>query len=49
MSTFERRYPGYGFSRHKGYGTARHREALVALGMSPLHRRSFGPIAELAS
>jgi ribonuclease HII len=49
MNTFERRYPGYGFSRHKGYGTPGHREALAALGISPLHRRSFGPVAELAS
>jgi ribonuclease HII len=49
MDTFERRYPGYGFSQHKGYGTAGHRAALAILGISPLHRRSFGPVAELAS
>jgi ribonuclease HII len=49
METFERRYPGYGFARHKGYGTAAHRLALATLGISALHRRSFGPVAELAS
>lgn len=35
------RYPGYGLERHAGYGTARHRAALLELGPTPLHRRSF--------
>lgn len=35
------RYPGYGLERHAGYGTALHRQALLQLGPSPLHRRSF--------
>jgi ribonuclease HII len=33
--------PGYGLERHAGYGTAQHRQALLALGPTPLHRRSF--------
>jgi ribonuclease HII len=33
--------PGYGLERHAGYGTALHREALLALGATSLHRRSF--------
>ncbi len=37
--------PGYGFARHKGYGTAQHRAALKALGATPLHRKTFKPIA----
>jgi ribonuclease HII len=49
MDTFDRRYPGYGFAQHKGYGTASHRAALATLGISPLHRRTFRPVAELAS
>jgi ribonuclease HII len=49
MCRFDRRYPGYGFSQHKGYGTANHRAALATLGISPLHRRSFGPIAAYTS
>jgi ribonuclease HII len=49
MCRFSRRYPGYGFSQHMGYGTANHRAALASLGISPLHRRSFGPIAAYAS
>ena len=32
---------GYGLERHAGYGTAVHRQALLALGPTPLHRRSF--------
>jgi ribonuclease HII len=35
------RHPGYGLERHAGYGTVQHRAALVELGPSPLHRRSF--------
>jgi ribonuclease HII len=49
MDRFERRYPGYGFAQHKGYGTAGHRTALATLGISPLHRRSFRPVAEFSS
>ena len=40
-------YPGYGFAVHKGYPTAAHRRALQALGPSPVHRRSFGPVRRL--
>lgn len=40
-------YPGYGFSAHVGYGTAQHRQALLRMGVSPLHRKSFAPIASL--
>lgn len=49
MIEFEEHYPGYGFPRHKGYGTSAHQEALAALGPSPIHRRSFTPIASLLS
>ena len=34
-------FPGYGLERHAGYGTAVHRQALLQLGPTPLHRRSF--------
>ena len=37
-------YPGYGFERHKGYATPEHRQALMKLGASPIHRRSFAPV-----
>lgn len=35
-------YPVYGFERHMGYATAGHRAAIVAHGICPQHRRSFG-------
>lgn len=41
-----KRFPGYGFECHKGYATARHLAALQELGPTPLHRRSFAPVAD---
>lgn len=41
MVEMDQRYPGYEFSRHKGYGTKVHYAALEALGLCPIHRRSF--------
>jgi len=41
------RYPGYGFAAHKGYPTKQHLEALVRLGITPQHRRSFGPVKKI--
>ncbi len=38
-------YPGYGFFSHVGYGTAVHRTAIEKLGVTPLHRLSFAPLA----
>lgn len=40
-------YPEYSFGSHVGYGTAKHRSALDTHGVTPLHRRSFAPIAAL--
>ena len=48
MVELNKRYPGYGFSRHKGYGTAAHRSALALLGPSPLHRMSWAPLRTLS-
>ncbi len=45
MVMLDAQYPGYGFARHKGYGTAEHALALEELGVSPIHRRSFAPVA----
>lgn len=37
-------YPQYGFAGHKGYPTADHVAALKQHGVTPAHRRSFGPV-----
>ncbi len=37
-------YPDYGFAKHKGYPTVEHLAALQAHGVTPWHRRSFGPV-----
>ncbi|MDD5404510.1 MAG: ribonuclease HII [Sulfuricella sp.] len=37
-------YPYYGFDRHKGYPTADHLAAIARHGVTPIHRRSFGPV-----
>ena len=42
MISLARRYPAYGFERHKGYGTAEHRKTILRYGPSPVHRLSFG-------
>jgi ribonuclease HII len=39
-------YPGYGLARHKGYCVAEHLEALARLGPTPLHRKSYAPVAQ---
>jgi ribonuclease HII len=39
-------YPGYGLARHKGYCSQQHLEALRRLGPTPLHRRSYQPVAQ---
>ena len=49
MSQLADRYPGYGWERNAGYGTAEHMDALLRLGATPEHRRSFAPIRELQS
>jgi len=48
MTRLDTRYAGYGFAQHMGYGTERHLRALRELGPSPIHRRSYAPVAEAA-
>jgi len=43
----DRLYPQYGFAGHKGYPTAEHMARLVAHGVSPVHRKSYGPVRKL--
>jgi ribonuclease HII len=39
-------FPGYGLARHKGYCSPEHLAALARLGPTPLHRKSFYPVAQ---
>jgi ribonuclease HII len=41
MKELDATYPGYGIGRNMGYGSLEHRQALLALGLTPLHRRAF--------
>ena len=44
MVELDAQYPGYGLAQHKGYPTKAHLEALAALGVSAIHRRTFAPV-----
>lgn len=44
MLDWHQQFPGYGFDRHKGYPTLQHRQALIELGPTDIHRRSFKPV-----
>jgi ribonuclease HII len=41
MGQLSGRYPGYGWDNNAGYATAQHRGAILELGLTPHHRRSF--------
>ena len=47
MVRYSKKYPGYGFERHKGYGTKFHRAQLISLGLCKIHRKSFAPVLKL--
>jgi ribonuclease HII len=42
MAEWADEYPGYGWEHNRGYPTPDHRRAIRTLGLTPLHRRSFG-------
>lgn len=41
ISEIAKKYPQYGFEKHKGYGTKAHTEAILKYGPCEIHRRSF--------
>lgn len=47
MDLMDKKYPGYGFNKHKGYPTKAHIEALEKLGVTPIHRKTYGPVAKI--
>lgn len=46
MLAHHERYPHYAWASNKGYGCLAHRRALIEHGPTPLHRRSFAPVAQ---
>jgi ribonuclease HII len=47
MRRAHKKYPQYGFAKHKGYGTKAHFTALKKYGPCTIHRRSFEPTKNL--
>lgn len=41
-------FPGYGLASHKGYCCPAHLAALARLGPTPLHRKNWSPVAQIA-
>jgi ribonuclease HII len=47
MVDLAQQYPGYGWDQNAGYPTKAHLAALLNLGVSPVHRRSFKPVHKI--
>ncbi|MFM8841406.1 MAG: ribonuclease HII [Actinomycetota bacterium] len=47
MVEFDRKFPDYGFARHKGYSSKKHMDAIKERGVLPIHRRSYANVAKL--
>lgn len=47
MVDLAQQYPGYGWEGNAGYPTAAHLTALLNLGITPAHRRSFAPVHKI--
>lgn len=48
MQEWDRVFPAYGLGKNKGYTTPDHRASLEAFGPTPLHRRSYAPVAAVS-
>ncbi|MEW2912167.1 ribonuclease HII [Leisingera sp. JC11] len=44
MVDLAQQFPGYGWEKNAGYPSKQHRDALLQLGVTPHHRRSFKPV-----
>lgn len=44
MEMYDGMYPQYDLGKNKGYPTKAHMEAIDVYGITPIHRRSFGPV-----
>ncbi len=45
MDNLDDLYPGFTFSTHKGYCTKAHIRELAKYGVTPIHRKTFRPVA----
>ena len=48
MYKFDQLYPEYGFAKHKGYPTKAHKQAILDHGITPIHRKTFKGVKEVA-
>ena len=46
MVQMSKKYPEYGFEKHKGYPTKQHIEALNKYGVLDIHRRTYKPVSD---
>ena len=44
MQSYHKKFPRYGFDKHKGYPTKLHLRMLRKYGPCKIHRRTFGPV-----
>ncbi len=44
MSCLDKEFPGYNWSQNAGYPTKMHKSAILNIGITPYHRRSFKPV-----
>lgn len=46
MQEYDKKFPEYGFAKHKGYGTKEHLRAIEKFGACPIHRLTFKPFSD---
>lgn len=46
METYDTEYPGYSLKKNAGYPTKAHKQAVIDLGVTPIHRKSFKGVRE---
>jgi ribonuclease HII len=49
MTEFDITNPNYGWKNNKGYPTPKHLKALNSYGITPIHRKSYAPVANYLS
>ena len=47
MGRYHKKYPNYGFDKHKGYGTELHRRNIKKYGICKIHRKTFRLVAKI--